>query len=75
MRSLFRETDRAQRMNTDLCLILFDIDDFGHWNARVGAAACDQLLAKVVERVEGCCAHTICGPGGQRRIPRGPAGV
>lgn len=51
MRSLFRESDRAQRMNTDLCLILFDIDDFGHWNARLGAAACDQLLAKVVERV------------------------
>lgn len=51
MRSLFRETDRAQRMNTELCLILFDIDDFGHWNARLGAAACDQLLARVVERV------------------------
>jgi two-component system, cell cycle response regulator len=51
MRSLFRETDRAQRMNTGLCLLLFDIDDFGHWNARLGTAACDRLLAEVVERV------------------------
>ena len=53
MRLLFRETDRAQRMNTGLCLILFDIDDFGHWNARLGVAACDELLVQVVERVGG----------------------
>lgn len=48
---LFRETDRMQRMNTGMCFILFDIDDFGHWNARLGSAACDELLVKVVERV------------------------
>lgn len=48
---LFRETDRAQRMNTALSVILFDIDDFGHWNSRLGTAACDHLLAKVAERV------------------------
>ena len=48
---LFRETDRVQRMKTELCFVLFDIDDFGHWNSRLGAAACDDLLAKVVERV------------------------
>ncbi|MFZ0392451.1 MAG: GGDEF domain-containing response regulator [Terracidiphilus sp.] len=53
MGSLFRETDRVQRMNTELCLILFDIDDFGHWNARLGPASCDELLVKVVERVGG----------------------
>jgi len=53
MRSLFQETDRVQRMNLELCLILFDIDDFGHWNARLGTASCDQLLVKVVERVRG----------------------
>src|ERR1039458_3464012 len=29
---LFRETDRVQRMKSSLCMILFDIDDFGHWN-------------------------------------------
>ena len=33
---LFRETDRVQRMGTSLCMILFDIDDFAHWNARLG---------------------------------------
>lgn len=48
---LFRETDRVQRMKTDLCFVLLDIDDFGHWNSRLGAAACDDLLAKVVERL------------------------
>ena len=47
---LFRETDRVQRMNSSLCLILFDIDDFGHWNSRLGAAACDDLLCGVVTR-------------------------
>jgi len=51
MRMLFRETDRVQRMNTGLCVILFDLDDFGHWNARLGPAACDQLMVKMVERV------------------------
>ena len=44
---LFRETDRAQRMNSSLCLVLFDIDDFGHWNSRLGVDACDDLLCQV----------------------------
>src|SRR5271157_2639172 len=47
---LFRETDRVQRMKSSLCLILFDIDDFGHWNSRLGADACDDLLCQVVSR-------------------------
>lgn len=47
---LFRETDRAQRMGSSLCLMLFDIDDFGHWNFRLGAAACDELLRQVAAR-------------------------
>jgi diguanylate cyclase (GGDEF)-like protein len=47
---LFRETDRVQRMNSSLCMVLFDIDDFGHWNARLGTAACDDLLCQVVAR-------------------------
>lgn len=46
----FRETDRVQRMNSSLSIVLFDIDDFGHWNERLGAEACDDLLRKVVER-------------------------
>ena len=33
---LFRETDRVQRMNSSMTLVLFDIDDFGHWNSRLG---------------------------------------
>jgi diguanylate cyclase (GGDEF)-like protein len=47
---LFRETDRVQRMNSSLCVILFDIDDFGHWNSRLGTEACDDLLCQVVGR-------------------------
>jgi diguanylate cyclase (GGDEF)-like protein len=48
--ALFRETDRAQRMNSSICLVLFDIDDFGHWNSRLGVNACDELLCQVVGR-------------------------
>ncbi len=47
---LFRETDRVQRMKTSLCLILFDIDDFGHWNSRLGTEVCDDLLCQAVGR-------------------------
>src|SRR6202789_3716013 len=47
---LFRETDRAQRMNTPLSLILLDVDDFGHWNLRLGTEACDRLLVEVAQR-------------------------
>jgi diguanylate cyclase (GGDEF)-like protein len=47
---LFRETDRVQRSNSSLCLVLFDIDDFGHWNSRLGADACDELLCQVAAR-------------------------
>ncbi len=47
---LFRETDRVQRMKNSLCMILFDIDDFGHWNVRLGSEACDDLLCQVVAR-------------------------
>jgi diguanylate cyclase (GGDEF)-like protein len=47
---LFRETDRVQRMKSSLCSIIFDIDDFSHWNARLGIDACDELLCQVVGR-------------------------
>ncbi len=50
LQMIFRETDRVQRMNSQLCMILFDIDDFGHWNARLGTDACDDLLCQVVAR-------------------------
>lgn len=47
---LFRETDRVQRLKTPLCVLLLDIDDFGHWNSRLGTEACDDLLCQVVDR-------------------------
>lgn len=50
MAVLFRETDRVQRMKGSLSMILFDIDDFGHWNSHLGADACDDLLRQVVAR-------------------------
>lgn len=48
--TLFRETDRVQRLHSELCLLLFDLDDFGHWNSRLGADVCDELLCQVVAR-------------------------
>ena len=48
---LFRETDRVQRMSGALSLVLLDIDDFGHWNSRLGNDACDELLCQVAGRV------------------------
>lgn len=47
---LFRETDRVQRSNSSMSLVLFDIDDFGHWNSRLGVDACDELLCQVATR-------------------------
>jgi diguanylate cyclase (GGDEF)-like protein len=47
---LFRETDRVTRLKSSLCMILFDIDDFGHWNSRLGTEICDELLRQVVVR-------------------------
>ncbi len=47
---LFRETDRVQRLSSPLSLVLFDIDDFGHWNSRLGADACDELLCQTAGR-------------------------
>ena len=48
---LFRETDRVQRMKSSLSLVLLDIDDFGHWNSRLGNDACDDLLCQVSGRI------------------------
>jgi two-component system, cell cycle response regulator len=47
---LFRETDRVQRHNTAMCLVLFDVDDFGHWNSRLGVDTCDEFLCQIVAR-------------------------
>lgn len=48
---LFRETDRVQRLRGALCLMVFDIDDFGHWNEKLGREACDGFLREVSARV------------------------
>ena len=45
-----RESDRVQRSGDSLSLLLLDIDDFGHWNSRLGAQACDDLLRQVATR-------------------------
>ena len=47
---LFLETDRVQRCHSAMCLVLFDMDDFGHWNSRLGVDACDELLCQVANR-------------------------
>jgi len=38
-------------MHTPLSLILLDVDDFGHWNSRLGNDACDDLLCQVARRL------------------------
>jgi len=48
---LFKETDRVQRMNGALSLVLLDLDDFGHWNSRLGSEGCDDLLCQVAARL------------------------
>jgi diguanylate cyclase (GGDEF)-like protein len=48
--TLFRETDRVQRLQTSLALALFEIDDFDHWRSRLGARPCDDLLRTIAER-------------------------
>jgi two-component system, cell cycle response regulator len=50
---LFRETDRLQRNSSSMSLVLFDLDDFGHWNSRLGVDVCDELLCQVAERSGG----------------------
>jgi len=47
---MFRETDRVQRSQSEMCVVLFDIDDFGHWNSRLGVDACNELLCQVASR-------------------------
>ena len=50
LKIIFRETDRVQRLHGSLCLILFDLDDFAHWNNELGRDACDGLLRETAMR-------------------------
>lgn len=45
------ETDRAQRMETPLCLILFEMDDTDHWTELLGPMGCDDLRVQMAGRV------------------------
>ena len=48
--ALFRETDRAQRMKTPLCLIAFCIVELDQFNHHQGTAACDDAIHQISER-------------------------
>lgn len=48
---LFTETDRVQRMNTSLCVMLFSVDHFAQCHPRLGQTGGEELLRQVVERV------------------------
>ncbi|MGA7107866.1 MAG: diguanylate cyclase [Terracidiphilus sp.] len=61
----FRETDRAQRMKTPLSLLLLAIDDFAHWNVRLGTPASNGLLRAVQDRTTRLLrSYDILGPAG-----------
>ena len=47
---LFRETDRVQRLQGALSVVVFDIDDFGRINHELGREAGNQLLREVARR-------------------------
>lgn len=47
---IFQETDRVQRMKTDLSLLLLDLDDFSTINHDYGYEAGDQILAELANR-------------------------
>ncbi|HSZ16664.1 MAG TPA: diguanylate cyclase [Terracidiphilus sp.] len=65
----FRETDRAQRMKTPLSLLLLAIDDFAHWNMRLGTAASNDLLHAVAERTMRLLrSYDLLGPAGAYEI-------
>lgn len=47
---IFQETDRVQRMKTDLCLILMDLDGFSRINHEYGYEAGDSVLTELANR-------------------------
>jgi two-component system, cell cycle response regulator len=50
LRMIFQETDRVQRMKTDLCLMLMDLDGFSHVNQDYGYEAGDGVLTALANR-------------------------
>ena len=51
--SLFRETDRAQRMKTGLAVILCGIDDWESWRSRLGEHALQEAEREITTRIIG----------------------
>ena len=49
--SLFRETDRAQRMKTGLALILCGINDWESWRSRLGEHALQEAEREITTRI------------------------
>jgi two-component system, cell cycle response regulator len=47
---IFQETDRVQRMKTDLCLLLMDLDGFSQVNHDYGYDAGDRVLTGLANR-------------------------
>jgi two-component system, cell cycle response regulator len=47
---IFQETDRVQRMKTDLCLMLMNLDGFSRVNHEYGYEAGDRLLTGLANR-------------------------
>jgi diguanylate cyclase (GGDEF)-like protein len=64
--TLGRECSRAQRYDRRLTLLVLDVDDFKHWNDRVGHLGGDAVLAAVAERLRGAVrrADVPCRVGG-----------
>jgi two-component system, cell cycle response regulator len=50
LRLIFQETDRVQRMKTDLCLMLIDLDGFSRVNHDYGYEAGDAVLNGLANR-------------------------
>lgn len=63
------ETDRAQRMETPLCLILFEMDDSEHWAELLGPEGCDDLRVQMAGRVRSMLrSYDLLGRMGQDRF-------
>jgi diguanylate cyclase (GGDEF)-like protein len=52
LQTLFRETDRVQRMHTPLGFMLIDLDDFSKVNSQISFEAGDRVLQQTVERLQ-----------------------